>query len=144
MTSPVISVTVDTPLAQAADFMIRKNITGLPVIDDQNHVIGIITEHDFLTRDEYIHIPSYLNFLKEFSQDKLGRAKEEVTKIQNLTVGDLMTHPVVTLSPDDQVARAAEIMAQKKINPLPIVDASGCLVGIISRSDIVKLFVNKK
>jgi CBS domain-containing protein len=140
MTTPVIAVKANTLITKVANLMIRNNLTGLPVINDQNQLVGIITEHDFLTREEHIHIPSYLSFLMELGQNRQSPIKNEIKKIQTLTAGDLMTKKVITLKPDDHIVKAAKILTEKKINPLPVVDNGGYLVGIVSRSDIVKLF----
>lgn len=143
MTAVVATVTAETPIAEAADLMFSRQLTGLPVVDDAGRVIGIITEHDFLTRDDHLHIPSYLNFLTALNGDTHNQAKAEIDKIQALTVGDLMTSSVETVSPDDPVALAAQKLTAEHINPLPVVDDSGYLVGVVSRSDIVKLLNNK-
>lgn len=137
MTKRVITVSPIDPIATAANFMLANGVSGLPVVDNQNHVLGIITEHDFLTHDDHVHIPSYLNFLMG-----VERTDNMPNEIKKITVGDLMTSAVITILPEASIVEAATILSRDKINPLPVVDGDGFLQGIISRSDIVKLFTN--
>jgi len=141
MTSNVISVTTETPVSTVAELLFDKNLTGTPVVDENKHVVGMITEYDLLSRQEHIHIPSYMKLLSQFkvAGDK-RMIKTEIDKILSLRAADVMTKPVVTISPDTEVSEAARIFSDERINPLPVVDPNGQLMGIISRADIVKLF----
>lgn len=142
MTKETITVTEDTPVFEVAELLFDRNLTGMPVIDSECHVIGIITEYDLLSRSEHIHIPTYIKLLSQFKAagSESSNIKKEINKIQELEARDVMTKPVVTVSPDTEVAEAARIFTDEHINPLPVVDGQGILVGIISRADIVKLF----
>lgn len=141
MTHDVINVQPDTPVSQIAELLFDKGLTGVPVVDAENHVQGIITEYDLVSRGEHIHIPTYMKLLAQFKAagDK-SAVRHEINKVQSLRASDIMTHPVVTIGPDTEVAEAARIFADEHINPLPVVDTSGVLAGIVSRADIVKLF----
>lgn len=140
MTPKVISVMPTTPVYEVASLIFDHNLTGMPVVDNENQVVGIITEYDLMSRSEHIHLPTYVNLLKELAE---GSPTRELTgaieKIQHLKAQDLMTTPVVSVSPDTPVEKAAEIFSEQHINPLPVIE-EGKLVGIISRADIVKLF----
>jgi len=141
MTTSVIHVTTETPVSQVADLLFDKNLTGMPVVDENKHVVGMITEYDLLSRQEHIHIPSYMKLLSQFKVAGDKRAvKNEIDKILTLKASDIMTRPVVTISPETEVSEAARIFSDDRINPLPIVDSNGQLAGIVSRADIVKLF----
>lgn len=141
MTQDVISITVDTPVSTVADLIFDKNLTGMPVVDPERHVVGIVTEYDLLSRGEHIHIPSYMKLLSQLkvAGDK-GNVQQSIEQIQSLKAEDIMTKPVVTISPETEVSEAARIFSEDRINPLPVVDTDGKLVGIVSRADIVKLF----
>lgn len=138
MTKDVIAVTADTPISEIAELLFDHNLTGMPVLDEDRHVVGVITEYDLMSRSEHIHLPTYMNLLRQ-----LGSGNKHVSgaieKIQRLKANDVMTGEVVTVSPYLEVEKAAEIFVSQHINPLPVVE-SGRLVGIISRADIVKLF----
>jgi len=144
MTKDVITVTEDTPVFKVAENLFDKGLTGMPVVDDEKHVVGIITEYDLMSREEHIHIPSYMKLWGQFklAGNKKHEIKHEIDKILHLKAEDIMTRPVVTVSGDTQVAEAARIFADEHINPLPVVDENGVLVGIVSRADVVKLFKN--
>lgn len=140
MTKKVITARSDTPIAIIAELLWKNHFTGLPVVDNNLKVLGIVTEYDLLSRGEHIHIPSYIKFLKQFKAGKTGEAKQEVKRIQSLLAKDIMTAPVVTVTPDTTVAESARIFSEKRINPLPVVNQAGKLTGIIARSDVIKLF----
>src|SRR3989338_3874608 len=75
MTKKVISVQSDTPVNEAAKLIFEKNLTGMPVIDDQKRVVGIITEYDFMSRGRNIHIPTFLDLMKEFKIQDTSKEK---------------------------------------------------------------------
>lgn len=141
MTKDVISINDEAPISQVAELLFDDNLTGVPVVDGSKHVIGILTEYDLLSRQDHIHIPTYMKLLSQFKIAKSdSTVQQEIAKVQSLKAKDIMTHPVVTISEQTDVSEAARIFADERINPLPVVDADGALVGIISRADIVKLF----
>lgn len=128
MTDDVITVTPEHTLKEAARLMVDNRISGLPVVEDDSVVVGIITEADFLIRDP----GPRPRLLKMFIDDTIPQPGE--------SVGDAMTrHPLVVMA-DTTVAAAGRTMANKNVKRLPVVDADGHLVGIISRSDIVRAF----
>lgn len=119
MTTEVISVTRNTGLRQAAQLMFRNRVSGLPIVDDDGTLSGIITEADFL---------------------RLEVERREGNRDQGDTVGGVMSHGAVTVGPDAEIYEAAKIMAVQEVKRLPVVDDDGRLLGIISRADIVSLF----
>jgi CBS domain-containing protein len=141
MSKKVITVTVNSPLSEIADLLFNNKITGVPVVDENKHVIGIVTEYDLLSRNEHIHIPTYIKLLRNLKT--AGNKKEITKKIQSvlsLKAEDIMTKPVVTIVPQTHISEVARIFTEKHINPLPVVNIKGVLVGIISRADIIRLF----
>ncbi len=128
MTIDVITVTPEHSLKEAARLMVDNRISGLPVVEDGSVVVGIITEADFLVRDP----GPRPRLLRMFIDDTLPTPGE--------SVGDVMTtHPKVVMA-ETTVAEAGRTMANKNVKRLPVVDSDGHLIGIISRSDIVKAF----
>lgn len=119
MTTEVIAVSRETGLRDAARLMFRNRVSGLPIVDDAGALVGIITEADFL---------------------KLEVERQEGTRGQGDTVGDVMSRGVVTVSPNVEIYEAAKIMAVQEIKRLPVVDEDNRLLGVISRSDIVSIF----
>jgi CBS domain-containing protein len=119
MTTDVIAVSRETGLRDAARLMFRNRVSGLPIVDEAGALVGIITEADFL---------------------KLEVERQEGTRGQGDTVGDVMSRGVVTVPPNVEIYEAAKIMAVQEVKRLPVVDEDNRLLGVISRADIVSIF----
>ncbi len=133
MTRDVARVTIGTPLWDVAELLAKRRISGVPVVDENEKVIGVISNRDFvaaLGREKK-------GSLMQVVADCLKGAVCLAAKVGNKRVEDLMTSPAVTVGPDTPVNDVANIMAQRGINRVPIVDSDQKLVGIVSRADIV-------
>jgi CBS domain-containing protein len=119
MTTDVIAVSRETGLRDAARLMFRNRVSGRPIVDEAGALVGIITEADFL---------------------KLEVERQEGTRGQGDTVGDVMSRGVVTVPPNVEIYEAAKIMAVQEVKRLPVVDEDNRLLGVISRADIVSIF----
>lgn len=141
MTRKVISVTPDTPLNEVAGLLFDKHVTGVPVVDPQNKVVGIITEYDLMSPQFKIHIPTFVTFLESLSKHDSDsfEYKDQVEKFSHVRARDIMTREVITVHPETSISTLVETITSKRINPVPVVDAVGKLVGIVSRADLVKL-----
>lgn len=113
MTTEVISCGIDDTLSRCADNMRHINVGSMPIIDNDNHVRGIITDRDIAVR-----------------------AVASGVDPNQVTVGQFMTADPVTVLPDVTVADAAGIMAERQVRRLPVVDKNGCLLGMISLGDL--------
>jgi len=134
MTTDPISVRGDTSLKEAARIMVRHKVSGLPVIDDDGRLIGIVTEDDFLRREadrDRPYRPSLLDALFGDSEDSTPLAE---------TVAEVMTEKVVTIAPNASIGEAARLMANRNVKRLPVIGDDGTVQGIISRADIVNAF----
>lgn len=130
----VRSVKVDTPLTEVVSFMCLYRYSGLPVVDDENKLLGIIAEKDVLAR----MFPSLEDLMgggmASIDMDEMmGRYKEVV----RLKVSDLMTDGAISTTPDTHILRAASVMARYKFRRIPVTDG-GQLVGMISMGDVHK------
>lgn len=138
MTRPVISVGPATPLKDVAQLLVDRRISGVPVVDRRGHVVGVISEADFLAkaqgRDAIRHRP-----LARFIGDSRD-ARAQETKLEAVTAGTAMTSPAVTTGPNDRIADAAALMTARHVNRLPVID-DGRLVGIVTRADLVRAYV---
>ncbi|MBI4050640.1 MAG: CBS domain-containing protein [Candidatus Doudnabacteria bacterium] len=143
MTKEVVAVTPETPLIKAVDLLLKGDFSGLPVIDEDKTLVGIVTDYDLVLRGSTIHLPTFLKLLKEFQVYKKdqGLIKGEIKKILTMTVADVMNAEPLTLSVDASINEAIEAFSQHhRVNPIIIVDKNHKLCGVISRFDMLKLY----
>jgi len=143
MNRNVVSVKPDTKVAEIAKKLIQYNLTGVPVIDDKDEIVGIVTEFDLIRRKGVVDIPAYINILDSFLYlEDLAEVEEELRKMIGATAKEVMTKEVVTIDPDADISELAELLEDKHMNPVPVVK-NGKLVGIVSRADIVRLLARE-
>jgi CBS-domain-containing membrane protein len=128
MTTDVATVGPDTPFKAVAVLLASWNISGAPVVDDDGQVLGVVSQGDLLEHEA----PHGL--LKPGSRQAKRKAGAAF-------VADLMTGPAVTVRTDDDVAVAAKLLEQHHFHRLPVVDDAGKLVGVVSRSDLLRVFL---
>jgi CBS domain-containing protein len=133
MTRDVVSVTEDTPLKDVATTMAARSISGVPVVDELNHVLGIISERDFLAGLSAKKTSSFMALLAEC----LESAGCIAITMRKQKAGDIMTTPAIAVEATTPVSEIARIFTEKKINRVPVVDSDGKIVGMVSRGDIV-------
>lgn len=138
MTKEVITIKEEDTVEQCAKILTTHHLSGLPVVDDEGHVKGIITEGDLIKRSAKVPTPAYLEFLGGIIYlDNPNKFFEEVKKSMGLFVKEVMTEDVTTIGPNEKIEDAANLLVRKKIKRLPVIDDTGKLVGIISRRDIM-------
>jgi CBS domain-containing protein len=137
MTREVVSVRADMRVGQIARVFREHQLSGLPVIDENGELLGIITELDMVKRHARPQMPAFLPLLGAYLPLGTKEYKESLRRITGVTAEDIMTTPVNTISPDASVEDAATVMVSNRSNPLPVVDDNGQMVGIISRTDIL-------
>jgi CBS domain-containing protein len=133
MTRKVVTARPTTPYKELVALMSEHAIGALPVVDlldSEGRLVGMVSETDLLAKERatVARRPVTRN------QPERRRAHAEVAE-------QLMTSPVVTVRPDDTLARAARLMHRERVNHLPVVDATGRLAGIVSRSDLLKPYL---
>jgi CBS domain-containing protein len=135
MTKRVVTVGPRTPLKDVARTMVQRRVSGMPVVDDDGSVLGVVSEGDILVKERgRPGNGSLLDHLLEVN----GR---EAAKHEARDAADAMTSPPVTIRPERPVAEAASLMLDRGVNRLPVVDHHGKLVGIVTRADLVRAFV---
>ncbi len=143
MTAEVITVSSEDPVEKCAKLLQENNISGLPVVDTEGKLVGMITEGDLIRRASRIEAPGYLEILGGLIY--LGSPKKFVDELQRamaLEAGKMMSKNVITVKPGESLEKAATLMVNNNINRLPVVDDEGNLVGIVSRRDIMKHLYN--
>lgn len=135
MTSDVVSVGPEATYGEIADRLLAHDVSGLPVIDDDGTLLGIVTEADLVTREAYgPDRRRPLGLIVDYLRD---RDPAWVRKASATTAADLMTRVVTTASPDDEVRVTARRMLESGRKRLPVVGSDGRLVGIVSRRDVL-------
>lgn len=138
MTTEVISVKEDDIVEDVTSLLIKNKISGVPVVNEENEVVGIVTETDLIFRDKDVNMPSYVPLLGGFILlDSVKKFEKELRKAAAYKVKDLMSTPVVKVYEDDEVREVVNTMLEKRINRVPVIDKDGKLKGIIARSDIL-------
>ncbi len=145
MTTQVITVGPSATIQQVADVIHHYHFTGVPVVDERGRLLGVIMERDFITADSKLYLPTYIKMLEDldFVQNDKKHLSKEAQAVISATAADVMNSNIVTASPNDTIEHLAELFATKRVNPIPVVDAEFKLAGVISRSDLIKLFAPK-
>jgi CBS domain-containing protein len=128
MTTRVVWVRLDATFKEMAAALRENRVSAFPVLDDEDKVIGVVSEADMLAKEALEGEPRVLDGILHH-RDK--------QKARGITAGDLMTRPAVTVASEDTIEHAAQLMYARKVKRLPVVDACGHLAGIISRADVL-------
>lgn len=141
MTKDVISVTPETEIAQAARLLLEKHINGVPVIDVQGNLKGILCQSDLIAQQKKIPLPSFFTFLDGYiSLTSEKQFEKQVQKVAGATVADVMTPDPVTVTPETDITDTAALMVDKNYHTLPVVD-QGKLVGILGKEDMLRTII---
>jgi CBS domain-containing protein len=138
MTHNVISIGVDQPILKAIRLMLHNDISGLPVVDANGNLIGMVTEGDFLRRDELgtqRRRPRWLEFLLG-----PGRMADEFVHTAGRNIGEVMTHDPLFVSENDPLETVVELMERHHIKRLPVL-RGGKMTGIVSRANLMHALV---
>ncbi len=131
MTLAPVTVTPDKPLGEAAEAMLDAGVSGLPVVDEQGRLVGIVTEADFLAEEAKRERRSRRLLDVLFGDERLSGAER---------VADIMSPDPMTVGEGAPLPSAARLMVENNVKRLPVVDEGGRLVGIVSRADVLQAF----
>jgi CBS domain-containing protein len=136
MTRDVVSIREFTPYKAVVRILMEHGVSALPVVDEQYHVRGVVSEADLIEKEaEQVEgCPETWELLTRRGRGARSKAQAELA-------GELMTSPAITARADTDVAQAARLMRRHGVKRLPVVDENGVLVGIVSRGDLLKLFL---
>ncbi|MCD6294612.1 MAG: CBS domain-containing protein [Deltaproteobacteria bacterium] len=142
MTTEVMTVKGETPLKELAEILYENHINGVPVVDDEGLLIGIICESDLIRKDKKLHIPTVVAlFDAVFYLESSKNIEKEIKQISATTVSDLFTREVVTVDEKTPIDEIATLMTRKKIYTIPVMDGER-LVGIIGKGDVIRTFIS--
>jgi CBS domain-containing protein len=138
MTADVVSVTPQTDIGYAAKLLLEKKINGVPVVDDQGMVVGILCQSDLIVQQKKFPVPSLFTLLDGFvPMTSMKRLEADLQKMSAATVADAMSSNPVTVTPETTIEETANLMVEKNIHTLPVMQ-KGALVGIVGKQDILR------
>ena len=139
MTKDVVTVYETNTIEEVARIFIEKKISGVPVVDAEHKIVGIISEGDLVFQQKKLNPPVFLSFFDGVIQVGKTAFFEEIKKISAFLVKDLMTKEDLIVARDTMdVADVASLLIENGINRIPIVDQDNKVVGIVTRYDIIK------
>jgi len=133
MTRTVVAVGRDAPFKEMVQTLGQWHVSAMPVLEGEGRVIGVVSEADLLPKEEFRDSdPGHFEQMRRLP---------DLAKARAVTAEELMSTPAVTVHADATLAEAARIMAVRRVKRLPVVDAEGKLKGIVSRGDLLKVFL---
>jgi len=132
MTTHVVAVRENASFKDMASRLREHRVSAFPVLDENNKVIGVVSEADLLTK-------AALEYAAGGRVNGMLHHKEQA-KAAATTAVDLMTKPPMTIGPNELVSHAARLMYARRVKRLPVVDADGRLLGIVSRADLLSVY----
>jgi len=143
MTEAVVSAGPDTPITEVAELLHKGSFSGMPVVDENHTVLGMVNERDFLASKAQIYLPTYIKLLQ--SMDYVGKDNKTLphvaSQITHIKAADIMNQRVLFAHPEMTIEEVAEIFSSRGNNPLAVTDSQNKLVGVIARSDLLKPMV---
>lgn len=140
MTTDVPTIHADTRVAEVAKIVLDRGLPGLPVVDDEGHVLGVVTHADLVAKHARVHIPRYLGLLGVILPLDTRHTEEDLRHVLGVTAADLMTSKPPTVGPDTDIDDAASIMVEESIDPLVVLEGRR-LVGVVTQADVIRLLL---
>ena len=138
MTTSVLTVRPDTPLKDVARLLIDGDVSGVPVVDEDGAVLGVVSEGDFLVKEQGPQALRHRRLARLLGESEA--TKRQIGKLAARTAGEAMTVPAITMEPTRAIQDAAAVMTERRVNRLPVVE-SGRLIGIVTRADLVRAYL---
>ncbi|MBU2549488.1 MAG: CBS domain-containing protein [Proteobacteria bacterium] len=138
MSTDLITVRPDTSVRELAETLLTHKISGVPVLDDQGLLVGVVSQSDLIAQNKKLHIPTAITIFDwVIYLEGNERLKDEMEKIAASDVGQIMTRKVITVTPEATIEDVATIMTEKKVHTIPVLKDER-LVGVIGKLDIVR------
>jgi CBS-domain-containing membrane protein len=138
MTREVVTIGIEASVEDLAKLLEERRISGVPVLDAQGGLVGVVTQSDLVQRSRDMELPPALNILDlHLFLETPSHFQKRLEKLLGNKVKDVMTEDPVTVAPDTPVNEIARLMSAKGVHTLPVVD-SGKLVGIVGKLDLIR------
>ncbi len=140
MTEKVITVRKDTSVEELSQLLLKHNITGVPVVDKDGVLQGMVTDADIITEDIEPIFPLFFDplIVSYAFMENFEKYKKDIKDYLNIKVEEIMTRRVKTVKKDTTVSDAVKIFVKDRINRIPVIDENNKVVGIVARADILK------
>jgi CBS domain-containing protein len=142
MTKDVITIKPEATVEDLARLLIEHKISGVPVVDDNNQLIGVVTENDLISQNKRLHIPTVIRLFDAFILLGSGKMEDEIKKMAATTVDDICVKKIVSITEGTSLEEVATIMAEKNIHLIPVL-RDKTVVGIIGKADMVKAMTDE-
>lgn len=146
MTTDVLAVAADDTLDIIAGLFEKYDYDGMPVIDANHKLLGVITAYDMVLQSSGMHLPTVIGIMENIARGKGDRRQldEQFGKLKEVKATSIMNPQPISVAPDASLSEAARLFAEHhKVNPICVVDSNGLLVGVLSRYDVIKFFNEK-
>lgn len=138
MSSEIIVVNESDTIRDLATTLLTHKINGVPVVNEENEVVGIVTESDLVFQNKKVHLPTAVAILDSFLfLERPGKVEQELKKISGTKVSDICSYNVISITSETGLDEIATLMSTDKVHTLPVID-DGELVGVIGQTDIIK------
>ncbi len=140
MTRDPVTVSSGTSLSEVIKILAERRISGLPVVDQAGKLVGVISETDLMWKESGVTPPPYVMLLDSVIYlENPAKYDRELHKALGQTVGEVMTNRhIITIAPDKLLREAAQLMHERGVPRLPVLDAKGVVIGILTRGDIIR------
>ncbi len=143
MTTPFVAVQADDPVEKVGSVLLESGHHSLPVLDKDGRLVGMIGERDLIDAHRRVHLPTLVTILDTLIPlGGMHEYKEELRKVTAVTAAQLASTQVITAAPDEDADAVAEKLLRKDIHAVPVVDGEKRVIGIITRSDVLRNLLN--
>lgn len=143
MSRDPIVVQPETPLNQAIKILAERRISGLPVVNQNGELVGVLSESDLMWQESGVTPPAYIMILDSVIYlENPAKYERELHKALGQTVGEVMAKDLVTIAPEVAIRKAAHLMHEREVQRLLVVDSTKKLVGVLTRGDIVRFMAS--
>ena len=143
MTTPFVAVQADDPVEKVGSVLLESGHHSLPVLDKDGRLVGMIGERDLIDAHRRVHLPTLVTILDALIPlGGMHEYKEELRKVTAVTAAQLASSQVITAAPDEDADAVAEKLLRKDIHAVPVVDGEKRVIGIITRSDVLRNLLN--
>ncbi|GBD95785.1 MAG TPA: CBS domain-containing protein [Nitrospirae bacterium] len=137
MTKDVVTIHPEATVEELARLLIEHKISGVPVVNNEKKLVGIVTENDLIRKNKRFHIPTVIRLFDAYILLGSGKAEEEIKKMAATTVNEIYTQKVVSITEETSLEDIATIMAEQHIHLLPVLSSDN-VVGIVGKADVVR------